>query len=51
MLQFVGNPADSARFMGPDIRRANSNGMFEETTPVRASANTVTVPGDPPVIP
>jgi predicted SnoaL-like aldol condensation-catalyzing enzyme len=51
VLQFVGNPADSARFMGPDIPRANSNGMFEETTPVRASANTVTVPGDPPVIP
>ena len=51
VLQFVGNPADSARFMGPDIRRANSNGMFEEATPVRTSANTVTVPGDPPVIP
>jgi NAD(P)-dependent dehydrogenase (short-subunit alcohol dehydrogenase family)/predicted SnoaL-like aldol condensation-catalyzing enzyme len=32
VLQFVGNPKNSAPFMGPNIPRANSNGMFEERT-------------------
>ena len=32
VLQFVGNPKDSAPFMGPNIPRANPNGMFEERT-------------------
>jgi predicted SnoaL-like aldol condensation-catalyzing enzyme len=31
-LQFVGNPKNSAPLLGPDIPRANSNGMFEERT-------------------
>ena len=51
VLQFVGTPANSAPFMGPDIQRANSNGMFEESTPVVTSPTTTCVPGDPPPIP
>ena len=31
-LQFVGDPKNSAPMMGPNIPRANSNGMFEERT-------------------
>jgi predicted SnoaL-like aldol condensation-catalyzing enzyme len=32
VLQFVGNPKDSAPLIAPNIPRANSNGMFEERT-------------------
>jgi predicted SnoaL-like aldol condensation-catalyzing enzyme len=32
VLQFVGDPKNSAPMMGPNIPRANSNGMFEERT-------------------
>ncbi len=31
-LQFVGDPKNSAPLLGPNIPRANSNGMFEERT-------------------
>lgn len=31
-LQFVGNPKNSAPLLGPNIPRANSNGMFEQRT-------------------
>jgi predicted SnoaL-like aldol condensation-catalyzing enzyme len=31
-LQFVGNPKNSAPMIGPNIPRANSNGMFEVRT-------------------
>lgn len=31
-LQFVGDPKNSAPMLGPNIPRANSNGMFEERT-------------------
>jgi predicted SnoaL-like aldol condensation-catalyzing enzyme len=31
-LQFVGDPTNSAPLLGPNIPRANSNGMFEERT-------------------
>jgi hypothetical protein len=32
VLQFVGNPKNAAPMLGPNISRANSNGMFEERT-------------------
>jgi predicted SnoaL-like aldol condensation-catalyzing enzyme len=32
VLQFVGDPTNSAPLLGPNIPRANSNGMFEERT-------------------
>ena len=32
VLQFVGDPKNSAPLMGPNIPRANSNGTFEERT-------------------
>ena len=32
MLQFVGDPQNSAPLLGPTITRANANGMFEERT-------------------
>jgi hypothetical protein len=32
VLQFVGNPKNAAPTLGPNIRRANSNGVFEERT-------------------
>lgn len=31
-LQFVGDPKNSVPMLGPNIPRANSNGMFEEKT-------------------
>jgi hypothetical protein len=31
-LQFVGDPKNSAPLLGPNIPRANSNGMLEERT-------------------
>jgi predicted SnoaL-like aldol condensation-catalyzing enzyme len=31
-LQFVGDPTNAAPMLGPNIPRANSNGMFEERT-------------------
>jgi predicted SnoaL-like aldol condensation-catalyzing enzyme len=31
-LQFVGEPTNSVPMLGPNIPRANSNGMFEEKT-------------------
>jgi predicted SnoaL-like aldol condensation-catalyzing enzyme len=32
-LQWAGNPKDAAPMIGPNIARANANGMFEDKTP------------------
>lgn len=49
VLQFVGDPTNSAPLMGPNIPRANSNGMFEERTPIATGDHNTTVStGDTP---